>query len=215
MVGFGLIMLVVKLCSYINLQIQLSLLWSYGSWIYNYLYNQWLSPLTLGVRIPRTVYSIQHYVITFVSRSVVFSGHMQFSTNKTDRHAITDILLKVALNTMPLSISLQFNCHIIWRIFWMVNCRISVLSVKLNSNIANKARTTHLSNLKKVQSWPWSYGSWIYNYLCNQCLSPLMLWVRISIRTRCTTLWDKVCQWLATGQWFSPGLLPIKVTAMI
>ena len=31
------------------------------------------------------------------------------------------------------------------------------------------------------KSWPWSYGSWIYNYLCNQCLSPLMLLVRISI----------------------------------
>ena len=41
--------------------------------------------------------------------------------------------------------------------------------------------------------------------ICNQCLSPLMLWVRISIRARCTTLCDKVCQWLATGQWFSPG----------
>jgi hypothetical protein len=27
----------------------------------------------------------------------------------------------------------------------------------------------------KGLSWPWSYGSWIYNYLCNQCLSPLML----------------------------------------
>ena len=54
-------------------------------------------------------------------------------------------------------------------------------------------------------SWPWSYGSWIYNYLCNQCLSPLMLWVRISVRARCTTLYDKVCQWLATGRWFSPG----------
>jgi hypothetical protein len=25
-------------------------------------------------------------------------------------------------------------------------------------------------------SWPWSYGSWIYNFLCNQCISPLMLW---------------------------------------
>jgi len=48
------------------------------------------------------------------------------------------------------------------------------------------------------------YGSWIYNYLCKQCLSPLMLWVRISIRARCTTLCDKVCQWLATGRWFSP-----------
>ena len=42
-------------------------------------------------------------------------------------------------------------------------------------------------------SWPWSYGSWIYNYLCNQCLSPLMWLVRISIRARCTTLCDKIC----------------------
>jgi len=23
----------------------------------------------------------------------------------------------------------------------------------------------------------WSYGNWIYNYLCNQCLLPLKLWV--------------------------------------
>ena len=49
------------------------------------------------------------------------------------------------------------------------------------------------------------YGSWTYNYLCNQCLSPLMLWVRISIRARRTTVCDKVCQWLACGRWFSPG----------
>ena len=26
-----------------------------------------------------------------------------------------------------------------------------------------------------------------------------------AIRARCTTLCDKVCQWLATGRWFSPG----------
>jgi hypothetical protein len=54
-------------------------------------------------------------------------------------------------------------------------------------------------------SWQWWYGSWIYNYLCNQCLSPRLLWVRISIRARCTALCDKVCHWLATGRWFSPG----------
>ena len=60
-------------------------------------------------------------------------------------------------------------------------------------------------------SWPWSYGSWIHNYLCNQCLSPLMLWVWISIRVRCTTLCDKICQWLATGWWFSPGI-PVSST---
>jgi hypothetical protein len=48
-------------------------------------------------------------------------------------------------------------------------------------------------------SWPWSYGGWIYNYLCNQCLSTLMLWVRLPLRAKCTTLCDKVyvtCGWL-------------------
>jgi hypothetical protein len=34
--------------------------------------------------------------------------------------------------------------------------------------------------------WLWSYGSWIYNYLCNECLSPLTLWVRTPFMTRCT-----------------------------
>ena len=38
--------------------------------------------------------------------------------------------------------------------------------------------------------------SWIYNYLCNQCLSPLMLWIRTPLRRGIldTTLCDKVCQ---------------------
>jgi len=56
-------------------------------------------------------------------------------------------------------------------------------------------------------SWSWSYGSWIYNYLCNQCISPLKLWVRIQFRRGVidTTLRNKACQWLATGWWSSPG----------
>ena len=58
-------------------------------------------------------------------------------------------------------------------------------------------------------SWLWSYCSLIYNYLCNQCLSPLRLWVWIPLRGSVfdTTINDKVCQWLATGRWFSPGTL--------
>jgi hypothetical protein len=55
-----------------------------------------------------------------------------------------------------------------------------------------------------TDTWPWSYCSWIYNYICNQCISPLMLWVRISIRARSTVLCDKVCRWLATDRWCSP-----------
>jgi len=65
-----------------------------------------------------------------------------------------------------------------------------------------KDKTTYV---KRGPSWSESHGSWIYNYLCNQFLSPLMLWVPILIRARCTTLCDNVCQWLATGQWFSPA----------
>ena len=42
-------------------------------------------------------------------------------------------------------------------------------------------------------------------YMQSVPISSLMLWFGISIRARCTSLCDKVCQWLATGQWFSPG----------
>jgi hypothetical protein len=50
-----------------------------------------------------------------------------------------------------------------------------------------------------LRSFYGCYGPFVVvNYLCNQCLLPLMLWVRISTRTKCTTLYDKVCQWLGT-----------------
>jgi hypothetical protein len=135
--------------------------------------------------------------------------------------------------------------------------------------------TSFLIHNHEGPSWWCSYDSWIYNYLCNQCLSPLprgidsrfrvrvivfndtfnnisvilwrsvlfgeetggpgekhrsvtnhwqtlsrnvvhpplspLMWVRISIRARCTTLRDKVCQWLVTDQWFSPGT-PVSYT---
>jgi hypothetical protein len=53
----------------------------------------------------------------------------------------------------------------------------------------------------------WSYGSWIYSYLCNQFLSSLTLRVRIPPRRGVCDkiLCDQVYQWVATGRWFSPG----------
>ena len=46
----------------------------------------------------------EHYVIKFVSDLRQVSGFLQVlqfsSTNKTDRHDMTEILLKVALNTI-------------------------------------------------------------------------------------------------------------------
>jgi len=50
---------------------------------------------------------------------------------------------------------------------------------------------------KMVPSWSRSYGSWIYNSLCKQYISPLTLWVRIPLRRGVldTTLCDNVWQW--------------------
>jgi hypothetical protein len=87
-------------------------------------------------------------------------------------------------------------CIFIWLLFW---CIIALFFSKSSFSFLS------VCIFCRGTSRPWSHGSWIYNYPCNQSVSPLMLRVRISIRTRCTTLCDKVCQWLATGRWFSPG----------
>ena len=85
---------------YIVSKLRPSWSWSYRSWIYNCLCNQILSPLKLWVRIS-LILEIQHYVTKFVSNlRQVGWGTPVSSTNKTDFHDITEILLEVALNTM-------------------------------------------------------------------------------------------------------------------
>jgi hypothetical protein len=57
------------------------------------------------------VYSTQHYVIKFVSDlqhvGGFLTGTLVSSTNKTDRHDITEILMKMALSTMNLNLTLK------------------------------------------------------------------------------------------------------------
>ena len=36
--------------------------------------------------------------------------------------------------------------------------------------------------------WSWSYSSWIYNYLYNQWVSQLKLWILIPFMARCTPI---------------------------
>ena len=140
------------------------------------------------------------------------------STNKTDRHDITKILLKVALNTInqtkpnhlnkynprhnsEIGQSLSsfdkkwwhFNVsglssdfvevHIICGVFVFV-CIIVVVvpSIWIFTYQIHKHVIT-MEHICKLGT-SWSYGSWIYNYLSNQCLLPLQMWVRIS--ARCT-----------------------------
>ena len=66
----------------------------------------------------------------------------------------------------------------------------------------------------KGSSWSWLYGSWIYNYLCNQCLPPLKWWVQIPVTACCTRY--NFMRYSLQGLWFfwvlriSP---PIELTA--
>jgi hypothetical protein len=73
-------------------------------------------------------------------------------------------------------------------------CAISAYhhSIKLKTTIHNRGRRGHC---RMVDGFITTY------------LSPPTLWVRIPHRWDVLdkTLCDKVCQWLATGRWFSPG----------
>ena len=90
--------------------------WSYGSQIYSYLCNQCLSQLMLWVRIPLMArcaqYNIMWYSLIVTCDSRGFSpGTTVFSINKPDRHDITEILLKVALSTITLTLT-PLNCAV-------------------------------------------------------------------------------------------------------
>jgi hypothetical protein len=71
------------------------------------------------------------------------------------------------------------------------------LWIIVHSDTLLLSKVWNMWNIKKVivyqtlkrdkgSSWSWSYASWIYNYLCNQCSSPPKSWVRTSFMARCT-----------------------------
>jgi len=80
--------------------------WLYGSWIYNCLCNPRLSPLTLWVRIPLRRGVLDTTLCDKVCQWPVTSRWFSpiSSTNYTNHHDITEILLRVALNTINLNL---------------------------------------------------------------------------------------------------------------
>ena len=123
----------------------------------------------------------------------------------TDRDEMSNLYRELSIDA-----SYQFSIHLAEGFQWRR------LKYDVNGRQTTDAKWWQKLTLRLVR-WPkkhrkirgpscsWSYGSWIYNYLYNQCLSPLMLWVRILLRRGVldTTLCDKVCQWLVAGRWLS------------
>ena len=66
---------------------------------------------------------------------------------------------------------------------WWTNTTLCICIMFVVIDYWNKRRFVIISVRPSLSSW---CGSWIYNYLCNQCLSPLKLWVRIPFMARCT-----------------------------
>ena len=91
-----------------------------------------------------------------------------------------------------------------------------MIVIFLNNMMMCHTRKTHRIHimLKGLSwSWSWLYGSLIYNYLYNPCLSSLTLWVLTPLRRDVldTKLCDKVCRWLEAGRWLSSGT-PVSST---
>ena len=131
-----------------------SWLWSNGSWIYNYLCNQCISPLTLWVRIP-LMERCTRYNIMWYKNSVTCGRSVVSSTNKTNRHDITEILLEVSLNTITLTLHYLFCLSLVayfvlYILLWL--CPLETFQVP---------RPTYMS---KVRSRTWNFQIVIIMY---------------------------------------------------
>jgi hypothetical protein len=91
----------------------------------------------------------------------------------------------------------QIKCKSNAQTFLMIIFHISVFKQELDINKLYSCENLmqkwfyipdNMINFMRGSSCSWSYGNWIYNCLCNQCLSPLKLWVRIPLllKTKCT-----------------------------
>ena len=86
------------------------------------------------------------------NKSVVFSG---YSTNKTDHHDITEIVLKVALNTINLNIKISpvcrpstttpFSLSCLQRTWHSLSKRLSFTTCIANASLFRKRCTLELS----------------------------------------------------------------------
>ena len=104
----------------------------------------------------------------------IFKLHVD---NLIRHHIIVTVIYTLSIGTRPQSFG---NIFYIWYWFqhwYWPSC------MSLQKNISN---CMHFNSSEHTSWLSWLYGSCIYNYLSNQCLSPLMLRVWILLTARCT-----------------------------
>jgi len=78
---------------------------------------------------------------------------------------------------IPSSWKCKVNTIISYAFWFIYKCNRDGTKWYQENEYINIYRHNYMSyRTSKGSSWSWSCGSWINNYLCNQCLSPLTLW---------------------------------------
>ena len=96
----------------ISCVLKLSWSWSYGSCTYNYLCNRRSSPPKLWVQIPLMARCTRWNLCDKVNDFAAGRWFSPLSSiNTTDHHDITEILLKVTLNTLPSVIDYRYTWY--------------------------------------------------------------------------------------------------------
>jgi hypothetical protein len=123
-----------------------------------------------------------------------------------DVYTVKEIVVVFITDCFYWAISFFIQAHIVtiteffWILFWCHNfilytqCPIIPLLPVYLIFLLSLCYTINLHSEDRRGSD--QYGSWTYNYLCNQFLSPLILWIRTPFRRSVldTTLCHRVCQ---------------------
>ena len=163
--------------------------WLCGGWMYNCLYRQCLSQRKVlsSNSAHGEVYSIQHYVLKFVSGLRQICGflwliNLQPNFSKIFKTGCFFFLICIVFK-------LNITMH---ELSWFSNIQNPQNCAANNTAISERenqiisflmySRYMYIYKYACINdcedpSWSWSCGSWIYNYLCTECLSPLKLWV--------------------------------------
>jgi len=71
---------------------------------------------------------------------------------------------------------LQPNMHsscAVWSITFHIYVQSNLFVLAMYFDTVSNTNLPITLHYFKEPSWSWSYGRWIYNYLCNQCLSSI------------------------------------------
>ena len=89
------------------------------------------------------------------------------------------------------SVDFWLSLSVIRKLRHVLYCNVRVLlwHVLFHTSHTTLFGTHFMSYVSIGTNWPllsWSIGSWISDYMCKQCQSPLTLWAWIPLMARCT-----------------------------